>query len=315
MMRRIVVLGGTGFVGHALCEQLTRRWPGVRLVVPTRRPQFGLAIQSLPGVELVKADACEPAVLRRLLLRADAVINLIAILHGTEDAFVRLHAAFPAELAKACRELQVPRLLHVSALGVSASAPSHYLRSKALGEATLLETASGIVTVLRPSVIFGAQDRFMNVFAQLQSVAPAVPLAMAQARFQPVWVEDVAQGLVRSLTDQATMGQTYECCGPTVYTLGDLVRLAGQWSGHPRPVIPMPQAVGRLQAAVMSLLPGSPLMSADNLDSMRVPSVATPGAPGLQALGIEPQAMEAVVPGYLSAGQGVARLDRWRAQR
>lgn len=315
MMNRIVVLGGTGFVGHALCEQLVQAFPGIRIIVPTRKARFGLAIQSLPGVELVAADVCNPTTLRRVLLRADAAVNLIAILHGNATAFERLHVAFPKELGKACRELHLQRLVHVSALGVSADAPSHYLRSKALGEAALRDTAAEVLTVLRPSVIFGAKDQFMNVFARLQAIAPVLPLASADARFQPVWVEDVARGIVRCLQDRATIGQTYECCGPSEYTLAELVRLAGQWSGHVRPVWPMPDAVGRLQAAVMSVLPGTPLMSADNLDSIRVPSVATPGAQGLQALDIEPQALEAVAPSYLAPGQGVARLDRWRAQR
>ncbi len=314
MTRRIVVLGGTGFVGHALCEQLVRAWPGVRIGVPTRRLRFGTAVQSLPGVEIVQADVHDLATLRRVLLRADAVVNLIAILHGNEAAFKRAHVDFPKALATACRELHIPRLVHVSALGASASAPSNYLRSKAAGEAELKQ-AGVALTVLRPSVIFGARDRFMNMFAQLQTVAPVMPLAGAQAQFQPVWVDDVARAIVHCLQDRSTIGQTYECCGPTVYRLADLVRLAGRWAGHERPVLPMPAAVGRLQAAVMALLPGQPLMSADNLDSMRLPSVATPGAAGLEALGIEAQALEAVAPGYLGAGQGLGRLNRWRAQR
>jgi NADH dehydrogenase len=153
----------------------------------------------------------------------------------------------------------------------------------------------------------------MNVFAKLQGIAPIVPLAGAGATFQPVWVEDVAEALLRCLLDHTTAGQTYECTGPKVYTLADLVRLAGRWSGHPRPVLPLPESLGRVQAALMSLAPGEPLMSADNLDSMRVPNVATGTLPGLAALGITPTALEAVAPGYLGGAGGPSRLDRWRA--
>jgi uncharacterized protein YbjT (DUF2867 family) len=272
-------------------------------------------MQSLPGVELQTADVSQADTLNRVLLRADAVVNLIAILHGSADRFQRVHVAFPQQLARTCHALGIRQIVHVSALGASDDAPSMYLRSKAAGEAVLRPPGPVNATVLRPSVIFGARDRFMNMFARLQALAPVMPLAGASARFQPVWVEDVACAVVRCLQEQTTQGKTFECCGPQTYTLADLVRMAGRLSGHPRPVIPVPMAVGRLQAALMQWLPGEPLMSADNLDSMRVPSVATPGEPGLAALGIEPSSLEAVAPGYLGAGQGEARLDMWRAQR
>ena len=315
MTRRIVVLGGTGFVGQSVCEQLVRAFPGVRIIVPTRRQRFGLAIQSLPGVELTTADVHTPDALGRVLLRADAVVNLIAILHGHHASFQQAHVELPRRLAQSAHALGIRQIVHVSAIGASEQAPSMYLRSKGAGEAALRPPGPVSATLLRPSVIFGARDRFLNLFARLQALAPVMPLAGADARFQPVWVEDVASAVRRCLQDPSTIGKTYECCGPAVYALADLVRLAGRLSGHPRPVIPMPMAVGQAQALLMRLLPGEPLMSTDNLDSMRVPSIATPGAPGLKELGIDAQALEAVAPTYLGPGQGDARLDRWRAQR
>ena len=148
--------------------------------------------------------------------------------------------------------------------------------------------------------MFGEHDRFLNLFARMQAVMPVVPLAGADALFQPVWVEDVARALVRCLTDASTVGRVYECAGPDVMTLRELVRLAGRLSGHERPVFGVGDSVGRAQAALLSLLPGEPMMSADNLQSMKVPNVATGTLPGLRELGIVPTSVGAVATGYLS---------------
>lgn len=315
-MTAILVLGGTGFVGRAVCEALTRRSPSDRIIVPTRRYPRGDGVKLLPTVDLVSADVNDDAALARLLADCDAVINLVAILHGSRADFERVHVGLPQRLVQACKDAGVRRIVHVSALGVGAGsghqAPSNYLRSKSAGEAVL--TGSGLdVTLLRPSVIFGAHDRFLNLFARLQSLAPVLPLAGSQARFQPVWVQDVAAAIVHCIDAPATTGQVYECTGPTQYTLSELVRLAGRWAGHERPQIALPAWAGRLQAAAMELLPGEPLMSRDNLDSMRVANVASGTLPGLQALGITPAAMEAVAPLYLGDLFKRPDLDRWRA--
>jgi NADH dehydrogenase len=316
MNDRILLLGGTGFVGRQLCSALVERSGGAAadLLVPSRHPERAKHLQSLPTVRLSAADVHDEAQLTTLLRGRDAVVNLVAILHGSDAAFERTHVELPRKLVRACAAAGVRRVVHVSALGVGPNAPSRYLRSKTAGEAVL--RAAGLdLTVLRPSVIFGAHDRFLNLFAQLQSVFPVMPLAGAQARFQPVWVGDVAGAIARALVDDATIGSTYECAGPQVYTLRQLVEAAGRWSGHPRPVIGLPAAMGRLQALAMELLPGEPLMSRDNLASMQVPNVATGQLPGLAALGITPASLDSVGPTYLSPGRGPARLDAWRARR
>ena len=313
MTSRILILGGTGFVGRALCEALARQHPQARLVVPTRRAEHARHLQSLPTVDVRVSDVHQDAALDTLLEPGSAVVNLVAILHGDEAAFERVHVALPERLARACQRRGVRRLVHVSALGAAADAPSRYLRSKARGEA-VLQAAGLDLTLLRPSVIFGAHDRFMNTFAALQAIAPMVPLASADARFQPVWVSDVATAVDTCLGRADTIGRTYDCVGPDVFTLGDLVRLAGRQAGHQRPIWPLPEALGRLQAGLMSLAPGEPLMSTDNLDSMRVPNVATPGQPGLADLGIAASALAAVLPTYLGPGIGCARFDSLRAQ-
>lgn len=310
MNRSALVLGGSGFIGRSLCEQLARA--GWQVTVPTRRRTNARAIQHLPGLTVVEADVHDPAALAALFPGHGAVVNLIAVLHGDAARFERVHVELPRRLAQACAAAGVRRVVHVSALGASADAPSMYQRSKAAGEA-VLRAAPLALTVLRPSVVFGAADRLLNLFAQLQTVFPVMPLAGAHTRFQPVWVEDVAAALVACLRNNATTGQTYECTGPDVLTLAELVRTAGELSGHPRPVLPLPMALGRLQARLMELAPGEPLMSRDNLASMAVDNIATGRLPGLEALGITPAPLPATATTYLGGRGPRSRLDAYRA--
>ena len=310
-----LILGGSGFVGRALAETLCRpsHDEGPRLLIPTRQRAHAVGLGHLPKVDVVQADVHDDGDLAKLVAGADAVINLVGILHGREADFDRAHVALPRRLAAACREAGVRRVVHLSALGASANAPSHYLRSKARGE-TALRGAGLDLTMLRPSVIFGAEDRLTNLFARLQRHAPVLPLAAADARFQPVWIGDVAEALARCLADPQTIGQTYECAGPDVMTLAELVSAAGRYAGHMSRIIPLPHTLSRWQAALMEWWPGATLMSRDNLDSMQVPSVASLGRPGLGALGIRATALEGVAPDYLGGVAGCARLDMLRAQ-
>ena len=308
--RRVLVLGGTGFVGRALCEHLVRA--GWRITVPTRHPAHARSVQHLPGLEVLTVNVHDAQALAALLPGVDAVVNLVAILHGTEAAFERVHVALPRQLAQACVAAGVRRLVHISALGAEPRGPSMYQRSKAAGEAVL--KAAGLdLTLLRPSVIFGAQDRFLNLFARLQSVFPVMPLAGAHTRFQPVWVEDVARAVVHCLEHAETVGQTIECAGPEVLSLGDLVRLAGRCGSRERPIIPLPLGLGRIQAGLMELAPGEPMMSRDNVDSMRVDNVASGQLPGLASLGITAASVRAIAPSYLGARGPRSGLDAHRA--
>jgi NADH dehydrogenase len=310
MKKNILVLGGTGFVGRHVCEKLQRE--GWAITVPTRRARNAQSVQHLPGLTVIEANAHDEAALTRLLPGHDAVVNLIAILHGTEAAFEHVHVELPKKLARVCVATGVTRLVHISALGVALDSPARYQRSKARGEAALRAAALEL-TVLRPSVIFGAGDRFLNLFAKLQSIFPVVPLAGADARFQPVWVEDVAQAVVTSLKQNASIGQTYECAGPEVLTLADLVRIAGRYGSSQRPILPLPMALGKLQATLMELAPGEPLMSRDNLAAMSVDNVASGQWPDLTALGIHPASVHTVAPTYLGTKGGRSSLLKARS--
>ena len=284
--QKILVLGGSGFVGRHVCSRLSLQHH--QITVPTRRLP-ARHIQMMPGVTVVQADVHDTKQLQALVHGHDVVINLIAILHGTDEAFTHAHVTLPANLARACHAEHVTRLIHISALGADVHGPSMYQRSKARGELALLSAAEKAplgLTLLRPSVIFGKDDQFINLFAKLQKVFPVMPLAGAHTRFQPVWVHDVAQAIVHCVNTLRTEGQVYELCGPDILTLTELVQLAGRWVRKERPVVSLPYAIGWLQALLMECAPGPTLMSRDNLDSMKVNNIASAHAQGLHALGI-----------------------------
>ena len=301
-MKKVLVLGGSGFVGRHVCEKLNQQQ--IHVTVLTRRRASTRHLQMLPLVDVIEASNLDSASLAEQLTGHDAVVNLIAILHGNEAAFEKAHVDLPKALVIACQASGVKRILHISALGAAPDSPAMYQRSKARGEAVLRE--SGLdVTLLRPSVIFGAEDKFLNTFADLQQLFPVIPLASSEARFQPVWVEDVAAAVVECLIDRSTIGKTFEACGPDVFTLRQLVELAGQCAGvnggRGRPVFGLPAPLARIQARLMELAPGEPVMSRDNLDAMKIDNVASGQLPGLDALEITPSALRAIAPSYLGA--------------
>jgi uncharacterized protein YbjT (DUF2867 family) len=298
----VLVIGGTGFIGGHLVAKLAAS--NRRVIVPTRHASRSRRFSVLPTVEVIEANVHDDAVLAKLVRRADAVINLVGVLHSGRGkrgsrygpAFEAAHVTLPKKIVAACRQAGVQRYLHMSALGASANGSSMYLRSKADGEVAALDPALH-TTVFRPSVVFGPDDAFLNLFASLQAVFPIMPLGGADARFQPVYVGDVATAFVHALENPATFARLYELGGPRIYTLRELVALAGELSGHARPIIALPPALARLQALALEWMPGGPLMSRDNLDSMQQDNVLSgPIAPELD---IVPTALDAIAPRYL----------------
>lgn len=305
---KICVFGGGGFVGHHLVNLLASR--GCRVRVPTRRRSRSIDLLVLPTVELVEADVHDPAALRALLEGMDAAINLVGILHGTPAEFARAHVKLPRKIAQACNEAGAGRLLHMSALGADAVSRSVYQQTKATGEAEVmaLGRATGLkVTAFRPSVIFGPGDSFLSLFADLLRLAPVVPLAGAHARFQPVYVGDVARAFAQALDEPATHDQVYHLCGPAVYTLADLLRLTARTLGLKRWIIPLSETQSYLFARLMELKPGRKLMTRDNYYAMQTDNVCHDGFPALFG---KPTALEAMIDYLHGRGphRGYARL-------
>ena len=299
---KVIVLGGTGFIGRHVCEKLAAA--GHFITVPTRRLSAAKHIQMLPRLDLLECDVHDATQLAAAIKGHDVAVNLIAVLHGDEARFKAVHVALVEKLVAACQASGFAgvghRIVHVSALGATLDATSMYQRSKAQGEQVLKN--SGLdYAILRPSVVFGAGDKFLNLFAKLQTVFPVIPLGGADAQFQPVWVEDVAQAVVAlcNYENDSCSRNIYEAFGDKVYTLADLVRLAGACTGNTRAIIPLPRGLARTQAFAMEFLPGEPLMSRDNVDSMQAPNIASGKMPGLAALGITPTSLAAIAPTYL----------------
>lgn len=274
----ILLIGGNGFVGRALAAQLQSA--GYSVLIPTGHLAAGRDLRLLPKVHLEDADIHEFDTLQGLCSRVSssgAVINLVGVLHDKPaqpygEIFQAAHVDLPKNIITAMQMHGLKRYLHMSALGAHSNGPSMYQRSKGDGEAAV--KASNLDwTIFRPSVIFGAQDQFINLFAKLTKLFPVMPLANHSAQFQPVSVDDVATAFVRALKMPMTIHQTYDLVGPTVYTMQEIVELAKGKVSASCAIIPVPAFVGYLQALAFEFLPGPTLMSRDNIASMQQPNI------------------------------------------
>lgn len=307
-MRTIVVLGGSGFVGRHVVARCVAA--GHRVVVVTRRRANARTLFVLPTVDIVEGDCHDRAQLTRMLAGADVLVNLVGILAERGRAsFERAHTELARTAVEACRAAGVNRFVQMSALAAAADAPSQYLRSKDAAEAIVMRSDLAW-TIFRPSVLFGPDDHFLNLFATLGKLLPVIALAGATARFQPVWVEDVATCIAQAVDDDATVGQRYDLCGPQAYTLRELVQWTLQTTGTPRPILALSPSLASLQARVLEHLPG-PLLTRDNLASMRVDNVCSGVFPPV--FGVTPARLEAVAPTWLAPYSKHDRYDRFRA--
>lgn len=309
-VKKIVVLGGSGFVGSSLVAKLDAA--GYTVTVLTRKREAAKHLFLLPNVKVQECNVLDKQALKAALQGCDAVVNLIGILHQSRRLrFDVMHHQLPAQLAEICVDLGIKRLIHISSLRASADAPSEYLRSKAAGEAALSKYAKKLdITVFKPSIIFGRDDKFINLFAGLIRCLPVILLAKPNAKFQPIWVEDVASCFAASIQNRDTYGQTYELAGPKVYTFRALVKQIMRVTGKQRPIIGLSDGLSYAQALMMELLPVQ-LMSRDNVRSMQVDSVSEGAFPSQFC--VEPASMEAIIPEYLVDATQRGAYDRYRS--
>lgn len=295
----ICVLGGSGFVGRSLCEQLVEA--GHKVKILTRSFKIHRNLLVLPGVRVEEINPYQLGELFTEFQGQDVVINLIGILNSDlrGEAFRQAHEHIPELISNACEQTDVKRIIHISALHASENAPSEYLRSKARGEAKLhIARDKGIdVTIFRPSVMFGPQDDFLNRFASLlKSIPFAFPLACPNAKFQPVYVNDLSRVVVDSLTRYSMFNQTFDVCGPRVYTLSELVEYVAQLKKLRRKIIGLSDNLSRLQAKILQRVPGKPF-TMDNYHSMQIDSVCKKDF--ADQFGFEPTPLERVAPRWL----------------
>jgi len=308
--QQLVILGGTGFVGSHLVPRLAA--DGHRIVLLSRNRERHREFALLPGVSVRSADVHDDAELRRQLVGADAVLNLVGILNPRgRDSFQRVHVELVRRLIAACEASGVGRLHQMSSLKAGQGL-SQYLQTR--GEAEALVKASALDwTIYEPSVIFGRGDGLVSRFARLLRQLPALPLARASSRMAPTFVGDVAEAIARCV-DHPTLGQrrSFELYGPEVLTLGEIVRAIRAAAGLRTPIIALPDSLGRLQAQVAGLLPGKPF-SPDNFRSLLTDSVGT--VDGYAALGIVPQAFTHWLPLLLGEPPRQRRLAAARSLR
>lgn len=315
IIRKICMLGGSGFVGHTLANHLSAA--GYRVKILTRRRESNRdKLILLPEIELIETDIHVQDSLNRHFSDCDVVINLVGILNerGRKGAgFQHAHVALVEKIITACHASGIHRILQMSALNADAAyGASHYLRSKGEAEKLLFADETLQVSCYRPSVIFGSGDSFFNRFASLLKMTPLIfPLACSHARFAPVYVQDVARAFVLTLNDPDSYGQHYCLCGPKTYDLRELVEYTAACLKIRRHILPLTDGLSHLQAAIFDFVPGKPF-STDNYLSTKVDSVCPND--DLANLGITATALEGVVPGYLSFQKQRARYREFRRQ-
>lgn len=306
MSKLVTIYGGSGFVGRYIARRMAKE--GWRVRVATRRPNDALFVKPYGVVGQVEPVACnirDDASVRAVMKGADAVVNCVGILNRSgKNTFDSVQAEGAARIARIAAEEGVATLVHISAIGADANSPSEYQQTKAAGEAATLSAFPNAM-ILRPSIIFGNEDGFFNRFAAMARFAPVLPVVGANTRFQPVYVDDVAQAAVKGITGQAAPG-IYELGGPDTETFRDLMRQMLTVIRRRRLIVNVPffaasimgGAFDLLQAVTLGLIKNG-MITRDQVRNLKADNVVSPGARGLADLGIQPTAMGAVLPEYL----------------
>ena len=304
MQDLVTVFGGSGFVGRQVVRALARA--GYRVRVAVRRPHLAHDLKlagDVGQIQIVQANIRNPASVARALEGASAAVNLVGVLYENgRQKFMSLHAMGARNIAEAARAAGIARMVQVSSIGASETSASKYARTKAEGEAAVRELLPQ-ATILRPSIIFGPGDSFFNRFASMAVLSPALPLiGGGHTRFQPVFVGDVARAVAKAVSDPACAGQTYELGGPAILTFRELMELVLEETQRRRFLLPLPFGPAGLIAKAGDLVAATPVpppLTTDQLTQLKVDNVADPALPGLEALGVRPTPVHAVVGSYL----------------
>ncbi len=300
----VTVFGGSGFVGTQAVRALAKR--GWRVRVAVRKPALAQDLRVLgdPGqIQPVRCDITRPADVAAALKGSDAAVNLVGLLfEGGSASFARSHVEGSRNIAEACVAGGVGRLVQISAIGADATSEADYGRTKGEAEAAVRAVMPDTV-ILRPSIVFGAGDGFLNRFASMAAMSPALPLiGGGKTKFQPVYVGDVAEAIARAVVRTDAAGRTFELGGPEVWSFKDILQYIGRETGQPRLLAPIPvfaaAAMGRI-AGLTAMIGIAPVLTRDQVLMLKVDNVVSPGAEGLDALGIEPTGLEAIAPSYL----------------
>lgn len=312
------VFGGSGFIGGAVVKRLAQSALGtaeLTIEIPTRHTVKAGKLRPLGSVGQIVPVPCritDPAQVAGAVRQSDIVINLVGVLYEKgASTFERMHVEVPQMIAAAARDAGVKHLVHVSALGADPQGPSRYARSKGRGEAAV-RAAFPDAVILRPSIVFGPDDGFFNLFGRMAQLSPVLPLiGGGQTRFQPVYVGDVAEAVLSALTQPEARGKTFALGGPRTYSFEELLRLILRETGQRCTFAHIPFGMAHLQGLFGEFLPKPPL-TRDQVEQLKRDNVVEPGALTLEALGITPTALEAILPTYMEQYRPGGRFGRLR---
>lgn len=312
--KQACIFGGTGFIGRQIVRLLAKQ--GYTIKVAGRAPERAYFLKTAGNVGQIVPFACDyndEASIREAVSGCSVVINCVGILFEKgKNSFTRIHTELPRAIAKACAAAHVSRFVHISALGCD-QAHSKYAKSKRNGEMAVFENFPR-ATILRPATVFGVEDGFFNMFAKMAVVLPALPLiGGGETKFQPVYVGDIAEAVIAALNTDQSIGAIYELAGPEVVSFRGIFQRLFSETGRKKPLVPLPWSVATLQGKILGLMP-HPLLTADQVETLKTDNILSGDLPGLSALGIAPTGMDVVLPTYLARYRPGGRFgDKKRA--
>lgn len=312
--KQACIFGATGFIGRQISRELAKK--GYIIKAATRVPERAFFLKTCGNVGQIVPYGCtysDEASLNDAIKGCDLVVNCVGILYEKgKDTFAATHTELPRAIAKACKTQGVARFIHISALGCDHT-ESKYGKSKYAGEQAILENFPA-ATILRPSLVFGAEDSFFNMFASMSVILPVLPLiGGGHTKFQPVYVGDVADAAIRCAGDDSTSGHTYELGGPEILTFRQIYERLFEQTGRKKMLVSLPWGFAQCQGRLLSLLPHPPL-TADQVLSLKTDNTVSREARTFKDLNLQPTAMDAVLPSYLSRYRPGGRFgDKKRA--